>query len=390
MLNTEAKRRYRMVIACVLLVCLILAGCGANGGSAGTDDPEAPYTIEGLRFDHEMELENAVGFHVYYYQDGFKMIDVPLSGRYLVVPEGSDVPDSIPDDIRLLKQPLENVYMAATGSMSFLDQLDVLDHVTMSSLDENGWEIEGPRQAMKDGKLVYAGKYSAPDFEMMVSKNCSLAIESTMILHTPEVQEMIEQLGIPVFIDRSSYEADIFGRIEWIKAYAAMFDAEELAEERFDEQKAVLDDLQDFDNTGKTVAFFAVNSNRTITTRVSDDFIPNMIELAGGRYIFEDLTNPDSNSASIRMSFEEFYNSAVNADYIIYNGTIEEPLKKAADLIDKNELFSEFRAVKENNVWTVDSAWYQSTATLGYLITDLNRMLTGGDPSEMVFLSKAE
>ena len=47
---------------------------------------------------------------------------------------------------------------------------------------------------------------------MLVDEDCDVAIESTMILHTPKVQEMIENLGIPVFIDRSSYEMHPLGR----------------------------------------------------------------------------------------------------------------------------------------------------------------------------------
>ena len=50
-----------------------------------------------------------------------------------------------------------------------------------------------------------------------------------MILHTPKVQEMIEDLDIPVFIDRSSYETHPLGRTEWIKLYGAMMDKEEEA-----------------------------------------------------------------------------------------------------------------------------------------------------------------
>lgn len=350
----------------------------------------APPEIPGLTYESTMPLENAECFNVYYYEDGYKLIDVPLSGQYLVIPEGKDAPEGLDDGIYKLYQPLTEVYMAATGSMSFIDQIGALDNVTMSSLQESGWYIDAPAQAMKEGKMVYAGKYSEPDYETLVGHNCDLAVESTMILHSPEVQEMIEDLGIPVFIDRCSYEKDAFGRIEWMKAYAAMFNKEETAEEKFSEQKAVLDELKDFENTGKTVAFFAVNSNKTITTRVTDDFIPNMIELAGGKYIFEDLKNPGSNSASVRLSFEEFYDKAVDADYLVYNGTIEEPLQSIDDLIGKNDLFSEFKAVKEGNVWTVDSAWYQSTATIGYLITDFNRMVTGGDPDEMVFLHKVD
>lgn len=71
---------------------------------------------------------------------------------------------------------------------------------------------------MEDGSIVFAGKYSEPDYELLVNSGCNLAIESTMILHTPKVQEMIEQMGIPVFTDRSSYENHPLGRTEWIKS----------------------------------------------------------------------------------------------------------------------------------------------------------------------------
>lgn len=47
---------------------------------------------------------------------------------------------------------------------------------------------------MEDGDIIYAGKYSAPDYEMILNENCGLAIENTMILHTPEVKEQMENL----------------------------------------------------------------------------------------------------------------------------------------------------------------------------------------------------
>ena len=115
-----------------------------------------------------------------------------------------------------------------------------------------------------------------------------------------------------------------------------------------------------------------------------------MIELAGGKYIFEELRNASGNSPSVRISMEEFYNTAVDADFLVYNGTIEDPLASIDELIGKDKLFEEFKAVKEGNVYCVDKTWYQSTATIGYLITDLNLMVTGGDPSQMTFLTKVE
>ena len=357
--------------------------------AAASDPGDAP-ELPGLTYESTMELEDAEGFNVYYYSDGYKLIDIPISGQYLLIPEGKEAPEGLDESIYRLYQPLNQVYMAATGSMSFIEQIDAMDNIKMSSLDADGWMIDAPKEALESGSMKFAGKYSEPDYEMMVGVGCDLAIESTMILHSPEVQEMIEDLGIPVLIDRMSYEQDAFGRIEWIKMYGALFDKEDVAETKFKEQKAILDEIKDFENTGKTVAFFAVNTNGTITVRRTEDFIPNMIELAGGKYIFEDLDNPNSNSASVRLSMEEFYSKAVDADYLIYNGTIEDPIKSTDELIGKDGLFAEFKAVKEGNVWAVDKTWYQSTATIGYLITDINHMLTDGDPSNMVFLQKVD
>ena len=355
-------------------------------GQGATDD-SAP-EISGLTYASTMDLQYATCFKVHYYQDGYKLIDIPLSGKYLIVPDGGEAPADLDEEITVVRQPLDQIYLAATGSMSFIDKLDAIDHVTMSSLDEKGWVIQAPIDALKSGKMTFAGKYSAPDYEMLVTKDCDLALESTMILHTPEVQEMIEDLGIPVMIDRCSYEKDVLGRIEWIKMYGALLNKEDVAEEAFAAQKAIVDSMEEYENTGKTVAFFSVNSDRSVVVRKSADIIPNMIEIAGGKYIFENLDNPATKSASMNLTMEEFYNKAVDADYIIYNGTIEGPLTSVDDLLGKDEVFAEFKAVKEGNVWTVDKTWYQDTSNVANLIVDMNIMLEDKDPSGLTFMKK--
>ena len=61
-----------------------------------------------------------------------------------------------------------------------------------------------------------------------------------------------------------------------------------------------VDALKDFKNTEKTVAFFYVSSDGTVVVRRSDDYIPKMIELSGGRYVFDDLTDDDSNTSAVK------------------------------------------------------------------------------------------
>ena len=57
---------------------------------------------------------------------------------------------------------------------------------------------------------------------------------------------------------------------------------------------------------------------------------------------------------------EEFYATAVDTDYLIYNGTIDGQVSSIADLESKSDLFAEFKAVKDGNVWYTGKNLYQA------------------------------
>lgn len=400
------KKKLCRITALLLAAVLSLGGCGQPGaGKKRTDstqqteetknkkedqsksDKNGP-EIDGLTYESTMDLTYATEFDVYDYKDGYKLLDVHEDRQYLVVPEGKEVPEGLSEDIVVLQQPLDHIYMAATAIMSLLDAVDAIDQVKFSGLNASGWYVEDAKKAMESGDMIYAGKYSEPDYETLVNGECDLAVESTMILHTPKVQEMIEDLDIPVFVDYSSYESHPLGRTEWIKLYGAMLNKEDAADSFFEKQAQVIEKLKGFENTEKTVAYFYVNTDGSIVVRKSEDYIPSMIEIAGGRYAFKNLKNVDSNAPSVKLTMEEFYATAVDADYLIYNGTIDGQVKSISDLEAKSNLFSEFKAVKEGNVWYTGKNLYQATDTVGELIMDMHLMLTDGDPKEMTFLEK--
>lgn len=333
--------------------------------------------LPGLTWRSELPLRYARQFAVDYYDGGYKLLTVADGNRYLVVPEGGAVPEGLEDGVRVIRQPLRCVYLAATASMALFDALDALDAVRLSGTQASGWYVENAVAAMERGDMLYAGKYSEPDYELLLGEGCDLAVESTMILHTPKVQEMIEALGIPVLIERSSYEAHPLGRTEWVKLYAALVNREAEAETFFDGQAAVIDALRDFPNTEQTVAFFYIASDGGVVVRSPRDYLAGMIELAGGRYVFDDSLAGEGARSSVSISMEDFYAAAVDADYLIYNGSIDAPLESLDDLLGKSPLLSDFKAVREGRVWTTDRYLYQATDIVGELITDLHRMLLG-------------
>ncbi len=353
--------------------------------SSSVWDQEAP-EIDGLSYESKLDLSYAKQFQVYFYKHGYSLIEIKDEGRYLVVPEKYDTPENLDEDIVVLQKPLNKIYLAATSAMALFDSADALDSIKFSGQKADGWYVDNAKKAMEEGSILYAGKYSEPDYETLMDEGCNLAIESTMILHTPKVKEMLESLGIPVMIERSSYETEPLGRTEWIKLYGILTDHEEEAKTFFDAQAKIMVDLKDVQDTKKTVAFFYMNSNGTVVVRKSEDYIPRMIEIAGGHYIFEDLENTESNSPSVELSMEEFYATAKDADYLIYNSSIDSPLNNIQELLEKSDLFADFKAVQNGNVWCTGKYLYQATDSLGDMIQDIHLMLTGGNKEDMKFL----
>lgn len=346
--------------------------------------------IKGLTFDHSMELTYAEQFSVDYYKDGYALITIAEEGQFLVVPEGKEAPEDLDPKIAVIQKPVENIYLVATSAMNLFCALDALDHISLSGTDADGWYIEEAKKALENGSISFAGKYSAPDYELILDKKCSLAVESTMIYHTPEVKEKLEQFGIPVLVEHSSYESHPLGRTEWLKLYAVLLDKEKEAEQLFQQQAEKLEKIQDSQNTGKTVAFFYINSVGAANVRKSNDYVAKMIDLAGGEYIFRDLGEKDNALSTMNMQMEEFYASAKDADYIIYNSTIDGELTDISQLLAKSSLLGDFKAVKDRNVWCTEQNLFQETLELGTMIEDIHTMLTSEDETldSLTFMHK--
>ena len=344
-----------------------------------------------LTYDHSMELSYAENFAVDYYEGGYKLLTTRLNGdRILIVPKHQQAPEDAealvspsaegePGKLIVLQEPVKNLYLVASSVMDMFAQLDSMDAISMCGLKEEDWYIPAAKQAMKDGTLLYAGKYSQPDYELLLSQNCSMAIENSMIYHTPEVMEKLGEFGIPTLVEYSSYEEHPLGRVEWVRFFGALLDQEEKADQLFEKQKEALKRVETEESTGKTVAFFYITSNGLVQVRQSTDYIPKMIELAGGKYVFENLGDPDSRRSTVNLQLEDFYDGAQDADFLVYNTTIDRQVQTLEDLLKKCSLLKDFKAVKNHQVWCTTEDMYQQSMSAGNLIEDFHRMLTGDD-----------
>ena len=195
--------------------------------------------------------------------------------KYLIVPEGVEVPVGLEQDMIIVKKPVDHTYAESDEILNMMKDLDLLDNIAavgMKSKDCTVSEIADKMKAKdgeKNAEVAYAGTADKLKLKNFVKSEVNLALFTGDILpredseenavkdtdkiadkdskdtkETLTVEEKTEQfeelteklatLGIPVLVDRSSEEKTELGKQEWIKVYGVLYGCEELTNEKFD------------------------------------------------------------------------------------------------------------------------------------------------------------
>lgn len=411
----------RKIINLILIigVAIIFTSCSASEKN-GTGDREVVDTAEAVVLDDEandyskenadkdqpddaghvrnkiaaVDLEYANQFSIDEYEDGYRHIHISNGTDYIVVPEGMEDDKLGYEDAVIIHRPVNSMYLASSAVMDLVNVLDSLDAISACSTKPEDYTIPGAVKYISNGDIRYVGKYSAPDYEELLNLGCDLAVENTMILHSPKIKEEIEGLGIPVMIEYSSYEEHPLARLEWIKLYGTIFDKEYEADKYFEnEVKRVDDILKSLDKDDKNrpnVAFFYLSSNGYVNVRKPGDYISKMIDMAGGTYALDGLIVEEENALStVNIGWEDFYSYARDADILIYNSTIDGGIFSVDDLLEKNQMFSDFYAVNNGKVWVMNKNVFQQTSALGKIIVELYNVLNE-ENADYEYFYKAE
>lgn len=394
----ESRRRLYCLMLIGLLVLTLTACLDKEQSETDTVQQasagDAEDSSEDITKIDSLELSYATQYSVDYYSEGYIYIHIEDGNEYVIVPDGKADNDLGFEGATIIRRPSSNIYLAASSAMDLFSQLGGLDNIKACSTSAEDYSMQEVKDRIEGGLITYVGKYSAPDYEALMSMGADLAIESTMIYHTPEVKEQLEKFGIPVIVERSSYEEDPLGRLEWIKLYGIILGKEDEAVAFFEEQSKAVQELQDklADEVSekKTVAFFYESSNGYINVRKPGDYLSKMIQVAGGEYALEGIQLDEENALStVNINWEDFYREAKDADILIYNGTVDGGIHSIEELTSKNELFSDFKAVEEGNVWCTNMNLFQETSKVKEVIEDFYTVINETD-DEPEFLYRVE
>ena len=127
-----------------------------------------------------------------------------------------------------------------------------------------------------------------------------------------------------------------------------------------------------------------------VQVRRSTDYIPKMIELAGGSYLPQNTEDSESGRSTFNMQMEDFYEQAKDADFIIYNSSIDGGVNTVGELLDKCSVLKDFKAVQSGNVFCTTNDMYQQSMAVGDMLEDIHIMLSGEEDREMKYLFRLQ
>ena len=165
---------------------------------------------------------------------------------------------------------------------------------------------------------------------------------------------------------------------------------EELAQQVFDRQAERIAPLLDQQSTGKSCAFFSISANNLANVRKGGDYVARMIEMAGADYVFADLTDSGNSLSTMNLPLEDFYAGARDADFLIYNSTIEGVVSTTDELVAKCSLLTDFKAVQNGHVWCVAQSFFQQSMELADFILELHRLFTEDAPDGLQYFIHVE
>ena len=101
---------------------------GAHDGNERGTRGLAPEWQE-MKPEGTLPLSYATQFQADFYEGGYSLITIEKVGRFLVVPKGRALPEALDEDITVLQQPLDRIYLVATSAMDFFRVLDGIGNI---------------------------------------------------------------------------------------------------------------------------------------------------------------------------------------------------------------------------------------------------------------------
>lgn len=285
---------------------------------------------------------------------GYTIVDIEnpwiegsLLKRYALVHRDSAIPDDLPDDVVLMRVPINSALVYSSVHAGAFRELGCTDAVT-GIVDAEYYKIPEIVEGVKKGNVVDVGNSMAPTIEKIVE------LSPQAILTSPFQNAghgAIEKLGIPIIECADYMETTPLGRAEWIKFIGELLCRRSEAVLIYNEVEKEYDEL--------CAKVCHIEEKPTV---ISEMLIDGVWFLPGGRsymarmYADAGAIYPwgeDNSTGSLQLDFATVYDKAHNADFWIIKS--HEPNFSLANLESKYPLNKKFEAFSKGGVYVINT-----------------------------------
>jgi iron complex transport system substrate-binding protein len=348
------KRRH--LILAIVFTVLCIPGCSKNSSPSGAAGPGN---------ETELGIINAKLFTISYKADGVKLIRDGDDRTLLLVPRDLPVPSGY-EGLPLVRTPVQRAYFLATTQVGMLDALGdeaLFDTIAALSSDEADWTMPEIARRFQSGQIRHIPQYpNGIDVEKLIAADIDVVFISAKEVGAKSIP-LIEDAGISYCTTASYLEDSNFGGLEWIKFFAAFYNLDREADIIYRRKLERLEELgrlcADIPPAERPLAAYGNGYKGVVYTQGGESVTSRELERAGARYFLRDLQN----TGTIRLSMEEFYERAKDADVLIYTSMIQFTPDKRA-LLEEYPVFEEFKSLKNDRVYVLSKGYYINSAAL--------------------------
>lgn len=281
----------------------------------------------------ELVNEDANGFAIYKTENGYNLyVKDPFQGS-----EGN----TYSYKLRRTKQkgainiPVKKVVCLSTSHIAYIDALNKNESIV--GISGSGLVFnETLSEKIKNNSVIDVGYGEYLNAEVLISLNPDIVFAYGIDRQSLLPLEKLNAAGIPVVLVGDYLENTALGRLEWIRFFACFFDMLNYSETLYD---SVSNNYQSLTKIAleckdKPSVLVGLPWQGTWFVPGGDSFLSNMINDAGGNYIFKE----NESHESIPMSIEQVFNSANSIDVWIHLNSYNSK-KQILDTDNRFEVF---------------------------------------------------
>lgn len=283
-------------------------------------------------------------------QDGYTVIDIrnpwdtlTTLQRYIAVPKGKDIPDSIPQGV-IIRTPIERIVTFTALHASVINELGAINSI-VGMCDTYYTADSTIKSLIANNTIVDLGDTFAPNIERIISLNPEAIIISP---YKGEKRGAISQLGIPLIEVADYMEQTPLARTEWVKLFGILFNSETKADSIFEHTKQSYNRLTTLtDSIKDRPTLFCERKTGNVWYQAGgESYAAKLYSDAGINYLWSNTKGSDS----LPLSFEEVLHKASNANLWLLKYSHNTPLT-ISDLEREYAPYCNFNALKNGAVW---------------------------------------